>query len=113
MGWSLPYPVPAQGGTYQAIAYAASKSGQSGIRAARSFFAVKAVPGTPVLTPSAGDVGPGAKVTVTGSGFKGGEQISGALPGDTLAVVTATSTGRSPASGPTIPAATAVGPATP
>lgn len=110
-GWSLFFPVPATGGTYQVIAYAAGQSGQSQITAAHAFFVVKAAPGTPTLTVSPGFAGPGAKVSVTGSGFPGSEQISIALPGDTLTVVTATSTGRIPSTVITIPAAWPFGPA--
>ena len=122
--WSLTVPVPEQGASYLVDAAAVDEDGIADIAsasgkatAAASSFTVSASPSAPVVTPAAGWVPPGSPLTVSASGFQGGEHVTFTLPvngggSEVLGTATATASGSAgPVTG-TVPSNEPFGPRT-
>jgi outer membrane protein assembly factor BamB len=99
--WTLNFPVPTGGGTYQVLASAVSTGGQADISAyqsppaaSKTSFTVDYSSSAPVLTTPLGTVaGQGGTINVAGSGYSAGESVAISLAGTTLATPTADGTG--------------------
>jgi outer membrane protein assembly factor BamB len=122
--WSLTVPVPEQGASYLVDAAAVDEDGIADISsasgkatAAASSFTMSASPSAPVVTPAGQWVPPGSPLTVSASGFQGGEHVTFTLPvngGGTEVLGTATATA-SGSAGPvtgTVPSNEPFGPRT-
>lgn len=116
--WTVPLPIPTAGGSFEVFASAVSGGladqsiGLSAPTPAISSFTVSPSATAATLTPSAADVAPAGKLTVTGSGYTAGESVAVSVAGTTLATITASSTGTLPATSVTLPGTTLFGPAT-
>lgn len=91
--WSISFPVPKAGGTFHITANAAASSGQSDILGGHSGFAVLFSTKGPHIKASPADVGPGASITVTGSGFAASEPVTIKLASTNLSTTTTTPKG--------------------
>ncbi|MCI4372461.1 MAG: PQQ-binding-like beta-propeller repeat protein [Thermoplasmata archaeon] len=108
--WTFSFPVPAGGGTYQAIAYASSTPGQSDLKGSDVDFAVDFSTVGPHLEVSPTFVAPGGKVTLDGGGFGRSVSVSISLLGKTLATVTSSTNGSLPSTPVVIPLKALFGP---
>lgn len=106
--WTLSYPVPASGGTYQAIAYTVSAKGQSSAPV-ESQFTVKPTAGSPQITVGSRFVPPGGNTTVSGSGFGDSESVAITLAGTKIGTATTSSSGALPSTQVTIPTSATFG----
>jgi outer membrane protein assembly factor BamB len=91
--WSLSFPVPRAGGTYEVIAYANSVAGQSGLNPPSVDFAVNYSTSGPYVTVSTPFIAPGGNFTVSGGGFGASEKVKIEVYGKTLGTPTTKSTG--------------------
>ena len=91
--WSLSFPVPGSGDAYQVDAYTDSVAGQAAQPDAEVNFFVRPAAGSPTVALSAGFARPGGSLSVSGSGFGSGEQVSASLLGVSIATATTSSTG--------------------
>ncbi len=107
--WSLPFPVPAAGGTYQIFANAVDRLGQVDRIGAQPTFSVLPSRSQPTVTPSALFVGPGDSLTVSANAFAPGEAVSYSVQGKVVGQATADGSGFVPAIGITINAAATFG----
>jgi outer membrane protein assembly factor BamB len=107
--WSLAYPVPAAGGTYQVFANAVSSLGQSDLTGANVNFSVRYTTSGPHLEARPQFVPPGGTVNVTGGGFGRSVKVTISLLGATLAKVTSAANGSVPSTKVVIPATTLFG----
>ncbi len=107
--WSLAFPVPAAGGTYQAFAYTVSSSGQSDLNGADVNFAVNYTTSGPHFEATPSFVPPGGTITVTGGGFGHSVKVTISLLGATLAKITSAANGSLPSTRVVVPAATLFG----
>jgi outer membrane protein assembly factor BamB len=107
--WAFSYPVPAAGGTYRVAASSVSTKGQSSVPPAQSGFTVLPSATNPQVKATSRFVPPGAKTTVSGSGFGDSETVAITLQGTKLATATTTATGNIPVTAVTIPASSPFG----
>jgi outer membrane protein assembly factor BamB len=91
--WSLPFPVPRSGGTYEVTAYAVSTSGQSGASPSSVEFSVNYSTSGPYLHVSTTYIAPGSDFTVTGGGFGASENVRLQIYGKTVKTVKTKSSG--------------------
>jgi len=108
--WSLSFPVPAAGGTYDVIANAQSLSGQSDLTGATSSFAVNYSTSGPHLRASSEYVAPGGRLTVSGGGFGPSARVTISLPRSVLVRVTTLANGSLPPTSVVIPNNASFGP---
>ena len=109
--WSLSFPVPPAGGTYDVIANAQSLSGQSDLKGAAVTFAVNYSTSGPYLRASSAYVAPGSSLTVSGGGFGPSVRVTISLSRAILATVTSASNGSLSPTSVLIPANASFGPA--
>ncbi|MGO9909798.1 MAG: PQQ-binding-like beta-propeller repeat protein [Acidimicrobiales bacterium] len=107
--WSLGYPEPGAGGTYQVTANAVSTTGQADITGGQTSYVVLSSTKGAHIKANPSFVSPGASVTVTGSGFGDSEPITIALLGTALVTTTSTPKGDIAATKVKIPASSAFG----
>jgi outer membrane protein assembly factor BamB len=110
--WSLSFPIPPAGGTYDVIANAQSISGQSDLSGAAVDFAVNYSTSGPYLRASSEYVAPGGSLTVSGGGFAPLSKVRINLSGKTLAKNTTDINGFLPPTTVGIPNSTTFGPTT-
>lgn len=108
--WTLKFPVPAGGGTFDVIANAISSSGQTDLKGATVNFAVNYRTSGPHLEASPVFVAPGGSVTVNGGGFGTSMKVSVSLLGKTLTSVTSSTNGSLPSTRVVIPSNSLFGP---
>jgi outer membrane protein assembly factor BamB len=108
--WSLSFPVPPAGGTYQVIANAQSVSGQSDLKGATVTFEVNYSTSGPYLRASTEYVAPGGSLTVSGGGFGPSASVTISLPRAVLATVTSAANGSLAATSVVIPNNASFGP---
>jgi outer membrane protein assembly factor BamB len=108
--WSLAFPVPLSGGTFQVIAYAVSSSGQSDPKGASVDFSVGFSTSGPHLEASPAFVSPGGSVIVNGGGFGKSAKVVLTLLGKPLATVTSFANGTLPPTSVVIPLKSLFGP---
>ena len=116
--WSLSLPTTAQGAGYQVLASVVNTSGVADVSAeqsagtpARINFSVEPSP-PPDITLSTPTAALLQKLTVSGSGFADGGQVTLSLAGATLAVAKANASGVLPATPVTVPSGVPFGPET-
>lgn len=117
--WTLSVPVPTGGGGLLVEASAVGANGVADISAeqsqattARSTFTVSPSATAPVLTTSASYAAPGAAITVSGTGFLNGEQVSLGLNGTSVRTMTANGSGDLASTTVTVPDGSPFGPDT-
>lgn len=108
-GWTLGVPVKRQGAVLSFEAHATDTDGEVDPAGATSTVTVSPATTGPHLTLGSPTVPPGQTVSVSGGGFKAGEQVQISLPGASLATITATSSGSLPSTRVKVPATFVVG----
>ena len=109
-GWSITFPVPASGNAYRVDAYAVAVDGPAAVPAADDEFVVTSVAGGPKLRVSRGFAAPGARVSVSGTGFGPAEAVNFTLLGKVVGNTTSRVNGSIPATKVTVPVTTGFGP---
>jgi outer membrane protein assembly factor BamB len=107
--WTLAFPAPKSGGSYEVTANAVSSAGPSDLLGARAGFVVNFSTVGPHLETSRAFVGPGESTNLSGGGFAGSEKVQLSLYGKTLKTVTVAANGSLRATSVTVPATAAFG----
>ena len=102
--WSLGFPAPELGGTFEVTAYAVSSSGQSDTTGSEVSFTVLYGTLAPHLETSSAFVAPGGSIVAFGGGFGASQSVKLVLFGKTLATVTSSSNGSLSGTSLTVPA---------
>lgn len=109
-GWSVSFPVPPSGDAYRVDAYAVSGNGPVTVPAVDDEFFVRPEPNGPTLSLSRAFAAPGGPVSVSGTGFGAGEQITVSLAKAVAGHVTSLADGSLPAFKVTVPTTAGFGP---
>jgi eukaryotic-like serine/threonine-protein kinase len=107
--WSLSFPVPTSGATYEAYANAVSSSGQTDILGAQSSFTVGYSTSGPHIEVAPEYVAPGGTTYVKGGGFGMSTNVDIEVAGKVLTTVKSLSTGALPYSPVIIPTTSGFG----
>lgn len=108
-GWSFPVTVLRQGAVLSFFAHATDADGEVDPVGATSTVTVTAATTGPHVKAGSATVAPGTAFSLSGGGFKAGEQVQISLPGAALATVTASSKGALPSTRVTVPKSYPVG----